>query len=306
MSTPAVLPDDFGSEELSLEQLRELAMQATGNGEPTAPTPAPRQAKPAVQPQADPVEEEETDILIRREIDLGDGSGKQVFEGVGATKEEALEDLNEKLLNAQTHATRKIQELTRKPAAKTVETLSPEQEIALSQTLLTEPSKVVKQIIEREFGMPIEQVKERLNDAQVARQKNEANEQEQIGHNTAVEFCQAHPEFYMCDTNGNRMIRWLELEGIAQPTVADMERAFESLSTDGLLVQKPGPQAQPRNGEGERIAQPQVTRRAASSLSVRRQVAPPARRATELTEEEVDQIPTERLRELAERAIRSR
>jgi len=44
--------------------------------------------------------------IYRREIDLGDGSGKQVFEA------ESVEELLDKLTEAQEHATRKIRELS--------------------------------------------------------------------------------------------------------------------------------------------------------------------------------------------------
>src|SRR6266704_5157746 len=133
-------------ENMSLEQLRELALSsgatlqalpAAPPAEPAKPTEAPRDAQgrftspepPAPVTEAEPVEDEP--VLYRREIDLGDGSGTQVFEG------ETLEELVDKLADAQKHATRKIRDLNRQakevaapPAPKP---LTPDEEYLVSQ-----------------------------------------------------------------------------------------------------------------------------------------------------------------------------
>ena len=70
------------------------------------PTTEKKEDEPAAAPvqQDDPEQEEE--LVYRREIDLGDGSGVQVFEG------SSYDELIDKLANAQLHATRKIKELS--------------------------------------------------------------------------------------------------------------------------------------------------------------------------------------------------
>src|SRR5258708_4622409 len=62
-----------------------------------------------------PIEEEEVVVAAKlfnaeRTIDLGDGAGVQVFKGKGESREDALEDLSNKLADAQKHATQKIRE----------------------------------------------------------------------------------------------------------------------------------------------------------------------------------------------------
>src|SRR6266568_7729436 len=140
-------------ENMSLEQLRELAL-STGAQAVEAPAPAAPATEPVETPRdaqgrfispepvapvadAEPLEDEP--VLYRREIDLGDGSGTQVFEG------ETLEELVDKLADAQKHATRKIRDLNRQakevaapPAPKP---LTPDEEYLVSQQLQSNPSK---------------------------------------------------------------------------------------------------------------------------------------------------------------------
>src|SRR5271169_3438922 len=87
-------------EDMDMDQLRALAnTEMHANLEEGGST----QAEPAVPTQAEPAAE--GDVVYRYEIDLGDGSGKQVFEG--ETPEVLIEKLGE-----ERNATIKIRELS--------------------------------------------------------------------------------------------------------------------------------------------------------------------------------------------------
>src|SRR5437879_3395776 len=117
----------------------------------------------AKEPKTSTTEEPKTDAepapetAYEYEIDLGDGSGKQVFRGA------SYEDLIEKLGKAQEHATRKIRELT--AAQKTVETktvepaVSEDEDWLLSQELMTTPSKAFPKLFEKLVGKPVDAFK---------------------------------------------------------------------------------------------------------------------------------------------------
>src|SRR5690348_12024093 len=106
-------------ETMPLEALRALANQQVedASATPAAPAAQPRDEKgrfaktedgaaDAVDVAAEDEEFGEPDkIIYQREIDLGDGSGVQVF------RADSLEELVDKLAEAQRNATRKIREL---------------------------------------------------------------------------------------------------------------------------------------------------------------------------------------------------
>ncbi len=96
MSTTAVTPE-AALAALPLEELRRLTIQAESTP-PVVPDPAP------VVPVADPATDPPAPKRFRREVDIGDGSGKQVFEGA------TLDELVNNLAKAQENATRKIRE----------------------------------------------------------------------------------------------------------------------------------------------------------------------------------------------------
>src|SRR6266581_1874578 len=61
-----------------------------------------------------PPEDEPDEYIFRREIDLGDGTGVQVFEGRGETELDAIKELNDKLVVAQENATRELRTIQKK------------------------------------------------------------------------------------------------------------------------------------------------------------------------------------------------
>src|SRR5690348_9223353 len=105
---------------------------------------------------------------FRREIDLGDGSGKQVFE---ADSPEALID---KLADAQVHATKKIREQAQQlQDAQQAQVEEPEATNAFDKqkwfgALYEEPLGAIDQWAETRFGMPVDQLVQRLGQMEQA------------------------------------------------------------------------------------------------------------------------------------------
>lgn len=204
-----------------------------------AAAPAPV-AAPAVPPAAVPapvVPGVAVPVVFRREIDLGDGSGKQVFE---APTEAALLD---KLTEAQTHGTRKIRtqqqqlrRLRRAPAAPVAPVTAPvaparltaDEEFLLGQSFATNPIQTFERLLEATTGM---KSTEFAQTAEEVRQFKAA----QAGEAAAKDFVADHQgEFAPTPGNERRVLSFLEREGLAM-TRDNLEIAFEELSASGLL-----------------------------------------------------------------------
>jgi hypothetical protein len=220
MATTA-LPID--PETMDLDALRSAANTAL-SGAPAVAVAAPAAA--VAEPEAELEQDEVDEVVYRREIDLGDGSGKQVFEGA------TLEELVDKLANAQTHATKKIRELSQavpktKPTGRTAD-----EEWVRSQELLNNPTDTVKKMFEELVGEPIENVKTKLERA-AKMERAQASEQ------AAQEFVAQHADdYYAVPENAKKMYRFLDTYKL-EHTVENYEKAFEELSESGLLKEKP-------------------------------------------------------------------
>jgi len=282
----------FDPETATLEELRAVALQE----ENAVVDEQPRDDKGRFVPKD---EEPPAPTTFRREIDLGDGGGVQVFEG------DSMEALLDKLTDAQRNATRKIRELSaqKQPDPAPEPTFSDDEEWVLGQELLTKPSEAFGKLFERMVGKPLDAFKSdmaRLN----------AFERAQAEYQASTNFVQKHPEFHQTPANGERMERYLEVYKLP-PTVENLEKAFQELSKSGLLEAKP--EVPPSDGSGAPTTEPArivpsaddvpPARRAASGLSARRNA--PVNRSTEPTEEEAENMPLEKLRELAQRSLRS-
>lgn len=239
------------------------------------PDPDPVDPDPSVDPDPAPKPE-----WFVREIDLGDGSGKQVFKG------RSLDELADRLTEAQANATRKIRELAGQ--RKQEERESADNEFVLSQELLNKPSATLRRQFEDMVGMPIDSFKSKL-------QKVEAFEKAQSAEEASREFVQSHEEYYASPGNGKRMSAYLTRMGL-EWTVANMEQAFTELQADGLLAPKPAGDPTPE-AEAPRAAAPAVVRRAASGLSGRRSAPAPV--TPQHTEEDLYKMPMEQLEALA-------
>lgn len=226
------------SEEEFLQQMAKAQADAaqaqpTADDQPAAPAAQPRdehgrfvsqQPQQADEPVDDPQEVDE--IVYRQVIDLGDGSGVQVFEG--ATPEELIE----KLAKAQENATRKIRELTAQkntPQQQPVQQpqTTEEEDWLLSQELMSSPTKAFPKLFEKMTGKKISEFTTTIEQAaEINKAKRE--------HDAGLAFVKSHPEFVMTEANANKIDRYLQtyrLEG----TVENIEKAYNDLSQSGLL-----------------------------------------------------------------------
>lgn len=272
------MSEELDLESMPLDKLKSLALE--NNAE--LPDEQARDEKGQfvkAEPQAEP--EEVDAIVYRREIDLGDGSGRQVFEA------DTLDGLVDKLASAQEHATRKIRELSTKRPEPVVEKLDPNQEWLLSQELIATPTETFKKMFEKTVGMPIDAFKTRTA-------KLEAFEQAQTEEANGRAFLAKHPEFVQNSANASRMERYIrtyKLEG----TPENIEQAYKDLSDSGLLELK----SEEDVDGAQRIAEarPVAARKVASGISSKRSST--VNRAQEPTEEDLYSMPLDKLRSLA-------
>jgi hypothetical protein len=221
--------------------LKEAAKQGIPAVEVTEETPV---EVPAVESEISETPEQDEPVppaaskrgLWRKEIDLGDGSGKQVFEA--ATKDELIDAL----VKAQENATRKIRELNRrvkssvqpeaaKPAAKfEPQTLSVDEQFALSQELQTNPTGAVSKLFKATVGATPEEIREAL---QAAREAGEARKAQA----EATTFLNSHSEYVNNNSNEKAMMEYLHKNNMAI-TATNLEIAFEDLLEAGLVSTK--------------------------------------------------------------------
>lgn len=289
MAEETVQPDLYEIPEEELLKLMEQAKAAAVEGDQTQDDGQPRDEQGRfVKTEAEETEEVD-EVVYRREIDLGDGSGKQVFEGA------SYDELIDKLATAQEHASRKIRELSaaKKPEVKEP-VVDPNEDWLLSQELLTSPSAVIRKQIEKEFGKPLKEVRAELEEAANLR-KEKAEEK------NAEAFMASHPEFEPNKHNGRLMENYIRLNGLTG-TAENIEKAFQVLSEGGLLQLKTEQDTEQNADEPtkQRIAAPAGTRtvvvqkKAASGLSAKRSTATPG----PLTEQDLYDMPYDKFLEL--------
>lgn len=258
---------------------------------PTSPTAPSAQAAPDA-PAA---------LTFRREIDLGDGSGKQVFEA--STPDELLD----KLVEAQSNATRHIRKLTREATVRRAavpdaaadtptyapKTLDANAEFVLAQSLTTRPSQTISQLIETVTGVPAAKLAEAVNRLNVLEYNYQADK-------AAMEFVASHAEDYAaCPENSEALTQFLT-ENKLPVTLNNLEFAFETLSHRGVLTspdsngtepaEEPPAQAPPARIERG----PSSTRRATGLSGRHTAVASPA---PTLSEADLQNLPIDKLRE---------
>jgi hypothetical protein len=288
MSTVVVNPY-----EMSMDELRQMAEgQPLPAPEPiTPPAEQPRdeqgrfiaavppQADPVVPPQADPVADPAAPVEeYTATIDIGDGAGVQVFSA--PTKDELLE----KLIEAQTNATKKIRDLSARPpvapaapAAPTVTTPNPDEELAISQEMLSEPTSAFRKLFEKQVGMPIDSFKTKV-------ERLEAWERGQRDEIVAREWMAATPDYYAVPANGVKIGKWLELNRL-EATAENLQAAYTDLTASGLLTVKPA--AAPVVP-----AVPATPAPRSSGLSTRHSVVPPAAPAEDISKLSREQLLT--------------
>lgn len=185
MSTAA---EPLNLETMPLEELRRLTIEAAMN-----PVVQPVTETPVAAPTEVTLPVDDKPKRFRREIDLGDGSGVQKFEGA------TLDELVDKLAEAQRNATRKIREQAAQLKAN---------------------------------EKPVEAPKPGSAEERLA-----AIEARIAWANTASEFVGAHPDYQNTQQNAVKMERYMAAQGIPK-TLEGLEQAFKELSESGLLAGK--------------------------------------------------------------------
>jgi hypothetical protein len=262
-------------------------------------------APPAQDPAAEKKEEAPRDdkgrfvsTKVKREIDLGDGSGKQVFEA------DTYEELADKLAEAQTHATKKIREQNRKlkeartpkvePTPRTPKynekPLTTDEEFAIGQNFSQMPRAAFEKLFESVTGLKPVEFRSKLEamdafDAAMAEQRE------------AEAFVVSHAkDFTPSPQNYAALKGILDAEGLAV-TKDNLDYAFDQASTSGLLVSIT-PTPAPRIEEPA----PPAPRKVSTGLSDRapsREIAAPS----VPTVEELRAMPYEQARERIARAL---
>jgi hypothetical protein len=218
-----------------------------------------------------------------RTIDLGDGSGAQIFTA------DSLEGLVDKLADAQKHATRKIRELNQVakqvPKAPAKKELTADEEYLLGQRFISEPSKAFKELAEVEYGMPFEEIKAA---AVQARQLTQERVEKVVG----LQWIANNPDFHNSDANGNKIRQYINRFCEGGMTQENLDEAYSSLKSEGLLADKPAVAA-----PAPVVAAPAPPRARASSRSSRiSTIAAPPKEHT------VEDMYKMSMEELAERA----
>lgn len=234
--------------------------------------------------------EEVDEIVYRREIDLGDGSGVQVFEGA------SYDELIDKFAKAQENATRKIRELTaaRKAEEEKKPVRTPEQEWIRSQELYDKPTETMAKMFEEVVGMPATAFKTKM-------QRLEAFERAQSEEQAAQEFIVKHPEYVPSARNAQKIEKYVRTYQLDGTKAESIEKAYADLVESGLLETKAAEKTQQTQETTQQTrivseTQSQGRQRTSSGISSKRTVT---NRAPEPTEEELYKMPYDKLRALA-------
>jgi hypothetical protein len=234
-------------------------------------------------------------------VDLGDGSGKQVFRG------KTIGEVLAQYRKAQENATRKIRELTRAqrmtatpdpaPRAQSFQPHqpSPDELWQLGEDLRGDAPRqqaALRRAMEWELGSSIAEIRQRFAEIQQDRMR------EQI-FSAGEAFMNAHPEYVRCNENEDAIFEFLDSRGYAY-TRKNFEIAFEELKPG--LVLSSTEQVIPATQTETRIEQPGVVTRprvAATGLSSRNTAVPGGgvtqmRPATKrLTLDELERMPSD-------------
>lgn len=201
---------------------------------------------------------------FRREIDLKDGSGVQVFEA------DTAEEFADKLAEAQLNATKKIKELTadnkdlrRRALAEPVRgeddpdgpmpefkgrELSADEQFALGQRLQNPATAAgaLREAIEAGLGASLDQVRRALRLA-------EEMPRQMRGRQAAEQFLLNHPEFITNAANQKELFEYMEHPDRRMAlTVQNFEKAFAACKAAGLLqLQDVNATATKGNGNGK-------------------------------------------------------
>lgn len=271
---------------------------------------------------AEEAEGEPDEYLIRREIDLGDGAGVEIFEGRGETELDAIKDLNDKLVVSKQNASKELRNVQRKhpkePEPVKEPEISEDLEYVFKQQFEKKPSEAFKAMFKELTGMDVTEFKTRQ---EAQRAAEEARERQEQSLQLQREWVAGHPEYITSAENGDQIRDWVRDHNYNEFTQENLEKAFEDLGARGLLTLKTDEASAPTKTKVstevtpttriEKKVTPTVTEvtpvrspRKASSVSTTRSAAPVVK--TELTEDELydpTKFTTEQVRQLAEKQL---
>jgi hypothetical protein len=213
MSSKQIDPETIPMEELKALIETEAAQPRDEQGRFVSP--AAIEVLPVQEPEPPAAPEPQT---FRETIDLGDGSGLQVFES------DSEAGLRGQLKQALWHANKKIREDNQKAkAAEAVKTqITADDRYVLAQRLTTEPDAVIN-----DLTAPLRQEIEAL------RAEREAEKAQRKANEDAVAWTQANPDYYVCPQNAKLMGMYMgRHEG-------DLDAAYAEALADEVLRAKP-------------------------------------------------------------------
>ena len=248
---------------------------------------------------------------VSRTIDLGDGSGKQVFTADNA------EELLDKLTTAQENATRKIraqefelkrqqrhrpEQATESTVASKKRDLTADELFTLANELQKNPASAINKLVEAQTGTTLDDLGKFMSDYKAQAAINAADTQFLLNH---------QEDFLPSAANAKAINKFLVDEKLPH-TAKNLEYAFQELTESGLLdVAVPDEEAAVT--PGERIAVQPHTRKKPMSTGLRAKdgsASTPAVTTPEskglLSESEVEQLyklPTEEARVLMNKFI---
>ena len=276
--------------ELNLETMPLADLKAAANAEvePVVEVVEEPKVESATADMETPVETEPEQFIYKKEIDLGDGSGVQVFTGKGASALDAMEELTEKLADAQRHATKKIHELSARVKAE--DTRSEQQrtddEYVIAQRLQKEPSAAIRDVVREVIAEREATTKRSLETQQM--------------------FVDSHPDYVADAENGARITHEVQRLGYNEFSNESLEKAYQSLKASGLLkvkVEEAGGTTEEEAAPVERIAQPVAdttqprSLKKASTVSTRGSHAPIIKSGP--SEDELYSMPLDKLRQIS-------
>jgi hypothetical protein len=254
-------------------------------------------------------QEKATRFVVRRVVDIGEGVDPEIFEAEGATKDEALELLADKIADSKRHATRKIREQeaqlrkVKENEAPKARQFSEDEEYVYSQELMAKPTEAFAKMFREMTGVEITQFKtvaDKVNAFEAGRQANEA----------IANFLTTHPDYE--DNKRSADLMTLALEG-RDKTAENLEKAYQSLVSKGLFVTGDGQASlvqdeteQPKTGITSKTVKtpPQGTKKASGLPTTNRSAVPV--KSNEPSMDELYNMPLEKLRDEANKRMSGR
>jgi hypothetical protein len=290
-------------EQLSPDDLKRLAEE-----EATQPP------KPVVQAEPATEEDEPETFVARREVDLQDGSGVQVYEATGDSREAALEALADKIADAQVHATKKIRQQeaelkdfrARSAEPPKPKEISEDEEYTYSQELQKKPLATLRKMWKELTGYEVE-------DFVTAKQAADAVVTAQRSNEAVNTFIATHPDYEDRGDAGNKnaaLVRMKLAELRLPVTSENLSKAYSQLKQSGLLLLKSeeaNADATTETKEPQRIVEPKVepaqtrTKKTSTISTHSRVTSVPANVGP--SEDEAEKMTPDQLRALANKQL---